>query len=116
VELAEKYQITKNVETAHNARSKFAQYTWINILKNIYVKSKKIAVEVYSVEVEIEKFDVEQQEAGATALTNPQNTKNYVDVVSAKRTQVEKVAKTIFATDTVALITETTNKFETQIY
>jgi hypothetical protein len=54
---------------------------------------------------------VEQQEASATALTNPQNTKNYVDVVSAKRTQVEKVAKTIIATDTAAPRTETTNKF-----
>ena len=53
---------------------------------------------------------------GATALTSPQNTRNYVDVVSAKRTQVEKVAKTITTTDTAALKTETTNKFEKQIY
>jgi DNA-directed RNA polymerase subunit L len=54
VELAEKYQIAKNAETAQNVKSKFATYTWINILKNICAKSKKIAAEVYSVEVEIE--------------------------------------------------------------
>ena len=33
-------------------------------------------------------------------------------MVNAKRTQVEKVAKTIIVTDTAALMTETTNKFE----
>jgi DNA-directed RNA polymerase subunit L len=54
VELAEKYQIAKNAETAQNAKSKSATHTWINILKNICAKSKKIAAEVYSVEVEIE--------------------------------------------------------------
>jgi hypothetical protein len=48
-------------------------------------------VEVYRVEAEIEEFDVEQQEAGATALTGPQNTKNDVEV--AKKTQVEKAEK-----------------------
>jgi hypothetical protein len=89
---------------------------WVDIFKNNCAKSKKTAVEVYSVEVEIEEFEVEQQEAGATALTSPQNTRNYVDVVSAKRTQVEKVAKTIITTDTAALKTEATNKFEKQIY
>ena len=57
--------------------------------------------------------EVEQQKAGATALTNPQNTKNYVDVVSAKRTEVEKVAKTIITTETAAPRTKITNKFET---
>ena len=88
-----------------------ATYTWINILKNICAKSKNIAAEVYSVELR-SRSDVEQQEAGTTALTNPQNTKNYVDVVSAKRTRVEKVAKTIIDTDTVAPKTETTNEFE----
>jgi hypothetical protein len=88
-----------------------AIYTWINILKNICAKSMKIAAEVYSVELR-SRSDVEQQEAGATAPTNLQNTKNYVDVVSAKRTQVEKVAKTIIDTDTAAPKTETTNKFE----
>ena len=56
---------------------------------------------------------MEQQEAGATALTNPQNTKNYIDVVSAKRTEVEKVAKTIITTETAAPKTKATNKFET---
>jgi hypothetical protein len=35
-------------------------------------------------------------------------------VVTAKRTQVEKVAKTIIATNTVALKIETTNKFKNQ--
>jgi hypothetical protein len=66
-------------------------------------------------EADIEEFDVEQQKAGTTALTSPQNTKNYVDVVTAKRTQVEKVAKTILAINTVALESKTTNKFEKQI-
>ena len=33
-------------------------------------------------------------------------------MVTAKRTQVEKVAKTIIATNTLALKIETTNKFE----
>ena len=66
-------------------------------------------------EAEIEEFDVEQTKAGTTALNSPQNTKNYVDVVTAKRTQVEKVAKTILAINTVALKIETTNKFEKQI-
>jgi len=56
--------------------------------------------------------EVEQQEAGATALTNPQNTKNYVDVVSAKRTEVEKVAKTIIITETAVPRTKITNKFK----
>jgi hypothetical protein len=66
---------------------------------------------VHSVELR-SRSDVEQQEARTTALTNPQYTKNYVDVVSAKRTQVEEVAKTIIGTNTVAPKTETTNKFE----
>ena len=56
---------------------------------------------------------MEQQEAGATALTNPQNTKNYVNVVSAKRSEVEKVAKTIIITETAVPRTKITNKFET---
>ena len=55
---------------------------------------------------------MEQQEAGATALTNPQNTKNYVDVVSAKRTEVEKVAKTIIITETAVPRTKITNEFK----
>jgi hypothetical protein len=90
-----------------------ATYTWINILKKICAKSKRIAAEVYSVELR-SRSNVEQQEAGTTTLTNPQNTKNYVDVVSAKRTRVEEVAKTIIDTDTVAPKTETTNEFETK--
>jgi hypothetical protein len=53
---------------------------------------------------------VEQTKAGTTAPTSPQNTKNYVDVVTAKRTQVEKVAKTILAINIEALKIETTNK------
>ena len=67
-------------------------------------------------EAEIEEFDVEQQKAGATTLTSPQNTKNYVDVVTVKKTQVEKLAKTILAINTEAFKIETTNKFEKQIY
>ena len=90
-----------------------ATYTWINILKKICAKSKRIAAEVYSVELR-SRSNVEQQKAGTTTLTNPQNTKNYVDVVSAKRTRVEEVAKTIIDTDTVAPKTETTNEFETK--
>ena len=55
---------------------------------------------------------MEQQEADATALTNPQNTKNYVEVVSAKRTEVEKVAKTIIITETAVPRTKITNEFK----
>ena len=58
--------------------------------KNNRAKSKRIDVEVYMVRAETEEFDVEQQEAGTTALTNPQNTKNDVDVWTAKKTQVTK--------------------------
>jgi hypothetical protein len=100
VELAEKYLIVKNVKTAQNAKSQFAIDTGVNILENIknnYAKPKKIAVKVSSVEAEIEEFSVEQTKAGTNALTSPQNTKNYVDVMTAKRTQVEKVAKTTLA-------------------
>jgi hypothetical protein len=61
---------------------------------------------------ETEEFDVEQQEAGTTALIDPQNTKDDVDVETAKRTQVKKVAKIILATNTEALKIETPNKFE----
>jgi hypothetical protein len=67
---------------------------------------------VYRVEAEIEEFNVEQQEAEATALTSPPNTKNDVEVDVIKRTQVGKVAKTILTTNTVTLKTETTNKFK----
>ena len=63
------------------------------------------------VRAETEEIDVEQQEAGATALTGPQNTKNDIDVETAKKTQVKGVAKTILATNTEAL-NETPNKFE----
>jgi hypothetical protein len=69
-------------------------------------------VEVYRVEAEIEEFNVEQQEAEATALTSPRNTKNDVEVNIIKRTQVGKVAKTILATNTVTLKIETTNRFK----
>jgi hypothetical protein len=44
--------------------------------KNNHAKSKRIAMEVYMVRAEIEEINVEQQEAGATALTSPQYTKN----------------------------------------
>ena len=67
------------------------------------------------VEAEIEEIDVEQQEAGATALTGPQNTKNNVEVDVVQKTQVEKAAKTTIITYTEALKTETTNKFKKQI-
>jgi hypothetical protein len=105
VELAEKDQTVKNVKTAQNAKSKSAINTWVNILeiiKNNRAKSKKIAVEVYMVEAEIEEIDVEKQEAGTTALTGPPNTKNDVDVDTAKKTQVKKAAKTTLATNTEA--------------
>jgi hypothetical protein len=74
VEFAEKYQIVKNIKTAQKAKSKFAINTWLNILeiiKNNCAKPKKIAVEVYSFEAEIEEFDVEQQKADTTALSSP---------------------------------------------
>ena len=89
VELAEKYQIVKNVKTAQNAKSKFATNTWVNILeiiKNNRAKSKKITVEVYMVGAEIKEIVVEQQAASATTLTGPPNTKNDVDVETAKKT------------------------------
>jgi hypothetical protein len=117
VELAENYNTVKNTKTAQKAKSKFAINTCRNILKiikNNCANSKKIAVVVYSVEAEIEEVDVEQQKAGTTALTSPQNTKNYVDVVTIKRTQAEKVVKTILPINTVAPKTETTNKFKNQ--
>jgi hypothetical protein len=72
-------------------------------------------VEVHREKAEIEEFHVEQQEAGATALTGPQNTKNDVEVEVAKKTQVERAAKTTLTTNTEVLKTETTNKFEKQI-
>jgi hypothetical protein len=62
-ELAEKYQIVKNVKTTQNAKSKFAINTWVNIfkiIKNNRAKSKKITVEVYMVGAEIKEIDVEQ--------------------------------------------------------
>jgi hypothetical protein len=83
VELAEKNQIVEDVKTAQNAKSKSAINTWINILeiiKNNRAKSKKIAVEVYTVGAEIEEFDVEKQEADTTALTGHPNTENNVNV------------------------------------
>jgi hypothetical protein len=72
----------------------------VNILKNNCAKSKKIAMVVYSVEAKIEEFDMRKQNAGTTTLTSPQNTKNFIDVVPIEKTQVEKVARTIFAIDT----------------
>jgi hypothetical protein len=63
VELAEKYRIAKNIKTTQKAKSKLALNTWGNILeiiKNNRAKSKKITVEVYMVEAEIEEIDVEQ--------------------------------------------------------
>jgi hypothetical protein len=117
VELAEKYQIVKNVKTTQNAKSKFAINMWVNILeiiKNNRAKSKKITVEVYMVGAKTEEFNVEQHEADATALAGPQNTKNDVEVDVAKKTQVEKAAKTTSTTNTEALRIKTTNKFEKQ--
>jgi hypothetical protein len=58
---------------------------------------------------------VEQQEAGVTALTGPQNTKNNVEVNVAKKTQVEKATKTTLTTNTEVLKTGTTNKFRNKI-
>jgi hypothetical protein len=81
VELAEKDLPMENVKTGQNAKSKSIIHTWVNILeiiKNNCAKSKRIAVEVYRVEAEIEEFYVEQQEAGATALTGPEDTKKEV--------------------------------------
>jgi hypothetical protein len=118
LELAEKNQVVKAAKTTQNAKSKPAINTWINILeiiKNNRVKSKKIAVEVYMVRAETKEIDVEQQEAGTTALTSPKNTKNDVDVETAKKTHVEKAAKTILATNTEALKIETPNKFENKV-
>jgi hypothetical protein len=83
--------------------------------KNNCAKSKRIAVEVYMVRADTEEINVEQQEAGATALTDPQNTKNDVDVETTKKNQVETTARTILATNTEDLEIETTNKFKNQV-
>jgi hypothetical protein len=64
------------------------------------------------VKAETKEIEVEQLEADTTALTSPQNTENDVDVEIAKRTQVEKTAKTILATNTEALKSETPNRFK----
>jgi hypothetical protein len=106
VELAEKKQIVKDVKTAQNAKSKSAANTWSNILeiiKNNRAKSKETAAEVYMVGAEVEEIDMEQQVASATAITGPPNTENNVDVETAKKTQVEKAAKTTLITITEAL-------------
>jgi hypothetical protein len=86
--------------TLANNDEEFAAATALAATKNNCAKSKKIAVEVYRVKAEIKEFNVEQQEAGATALTGPQNTKNNVEVDIAKKTQVEKAAKTTLTTNT----------------
>jgi hypothetical protein len=57
VELAEKYPTVKNIKTAQKAKSQFAINMGVDILENIKnncAKPKKIAVEVSSVEAEIE--------------------------------------------------------------
>jgi hypothetical protein len=76
----------------------------VNTLKNNCAKSKKVAVVVYSAETKIEEFDVKKQHADTPTLTSPQNTENFVDVVLIKKTQVEKLAKTILHTNTVTLL------------
>ena len=64
------------------------------------------------VRAETEEFNVEQQEAGTTTLADPQNTKNDVDVGTAKKTQVKQVVETILAANTEVIKIETPNKFE----
>ena len=61
-------------------------------------------------EAEIEEFNVEQQEAEATAPPSPLNTKNDVEVDIIRRIQVG-----ILDINTVTLKTETTNEFKKQI-
>ena len=84
-------------------------------LRNYRDKSKRIAVEVHMVRAKIEEFTVEQQKAGAIALTCPQNTKGNVAVETVKETQVEKVVKTILVTDTEAFKSVTPNKPKTKV-
>jgi hypothetical protein len=81
-------------------------------LKNNRAKYKRIDVEVYMVRNKTEEFNAEQQEAGTTTLADPQNTKNDVDVGTAKKTKVKQVAETILATNTEATKIETPDKFE----
>jgi predicted transcriptional regulator len=83
--------------------------------RNYRDKSKRIAVEVHMVRATIEEFTMEQQTAGAIALSCPQNTKGNVDVETVKETQAEKVVKTILATDTEAFKSLTPNKPETKV-
>jgi hypothetical protein len=73
--------------------------------KNNRAKSKKIAAEVCMVRAETEEIVVEQQEAGTTALTGPQNIKNKANVVLAKEkseelnVQRQKLKTTTLETD-----------------
>ena len=86
-----------------------------NIFKNSHAEPKKNAVKVFRERARTEETDVKKQNASTTTLTSPQNTKNFVDEVTIKKTQVEKVARTILTINTVTLKTETTNKFKKQI-
>ena len=56
--------------------------------------------------------EVEQQEAGATTLTNPQNTKNELTRKTAKKTQVETCNKFILAANTEDFKIGNPNKFK----
>jgi hypothetical protein len=57
-------------------------------------------VEVHTERAENKEVDLEQQKAGATALTSPQYTQEYVEVETDRKTQFEKTARNILATNT----------------
>ena len=69
-------------------------------------------MEVHTERAENKEFDLEKQKAGATTLTSPQYTQEYVEVETGKKTQFEKTARTILATNTEDLKFETPDKFK----
>jgi hypothetical protein len=72
-------------------------------------------VVVHTVRAEYEEFDLEQQEASATALTSPQYTNNALMRKTDKKTQVETIDKFILAANTEDLKYENHNKFKNQV-
>ena len=69
-------------------------------------------MEVHTERAENKEVDLEQQKAGATALTSPQYTQEYVEVETDRKTQFEETARTILATNTEDLKIETPDKFK----
>jgi hypothetical protein len=87
------YEELVAVDTLATNSEELAVATTLAATKKNCDKSKKIAVEVYRVEAEIEECNVEQQKADATALTGSQDTKNDVEVSAAKTTSTNNKFK-----------------------